>query len=153
MENWKLHMHQSKLVISLFILLVIGLHALPVLQRLQGERQTLWPFMAWGMYRTSRAPGPIRTTLRRVIAVTSTGQRSLVTPGLLGLSSYAFERMYLNAMVEGDPAAAQQLASRLNAMREDLYVELRLESETYSLTELGVVRDDTVALTYPVIKN
>ena len=48
---------QTRTRISLFILLILGLHAIPVLWY-QGERQTRWPFLAWAMYARSFPPGP-----------------------------------------------------------------------------------------------
>jgi hypothetical protein len=143
-------MHHRQLFISLLILLIIGLHALPVLQKLQGERQTFWPFMAWGMYKNSRAPGPIQTEIRRVIAITAKGERATVTTRLSGLSSYAFERMYLKPMLIGDSFAADRLAGRLNLQRQDPFVELRLESETYKITDSGIFKEDNPPMTYQV---
>jgi hypothetical protein len=77
-------MPQRKTLISIVILLVIGLHAVPVLYH--SERGTLWPFMQWAMYKNSRRPGPIDVHQRRILAITSQGQTDTVTPHLLGLS-------------------------------------------------------------------
>jgi hypothetical protein len=145
-----LQMRQRKRFISIFILMVIGLHAVPVLQRLQDERQTLWPIMAWGMYRNARAPGPIQTTIRRVVGTTSKGEEETITPNLLGLSGYAFERMYIKPMRAGHSSAAHQLIARLNLSRDDPFVELRLQSETYRVTETGVVKEDNPVIAYRV---
>jgi hypothetical protein len=144
-------MHQTKVLISIVILLVVGLHALPILQRLQGDRQTFWPFMAWGMYRNARVPGPIRTETRRIVGVTAKGERETVTTDLLGLSSYALERMYIRPMWTGDFSAARQLTDRLNRKRQDPFIGLRLESETYKITDGGVVKEDNPVITYRVV--
>ena len=64
-------MQAPNLFISIMIVLIIGLHTLPVLQELRGSRQTFWPIMAWGRYRksydTSRS---IKTSVRRIIGIT-----------------------------------------------------------------------------------
>ena len=77
-------MPRRKTLVSIVILLVIGLQAVPVLYR--SERGTLWPFMQWAMYKNSRKPGPIDTHQRRILAITATGRSDTVTPRLLGLS-------------------------------------------------------------------
>ena len=59
---------QLKTRISLFILLIIGLHAVPVVFY-QGERQTRWPFLAWAMYSQSYPAGPITVAKRPKVRV------------------------------------------------------------------------------------
>ena len=49
---------QLKTRISLFIVVIIALHAVPVLSYERG-RQTRWPFLSWTMYAKSFPPGPI----------------------------------------------------------------------------------------------
>jgi predicted DCC family thiol-disulfide oxidoreductase YuxK len=64
---WK---YPCKISISIFILLVIGSHALPVLQELLGHRQTFWPIMAWGMYRYAHdGTRPIQAKVLLVVSM------------------------------------------------------------------------------------
>jgi hypothetical protein len=128
------------------ILLVIGLHAVPVLYR--SERGTLWPFMQWAMYKNSRKPGPIDTRLRRLVAITATGRSDTVTPRLLGLSITVLKQRYLAPIAKGDLSSAPELIDRLNRHRDDPVVELRLEGETYTVTDTGIVRTDDPVVTY-----
>jgi hypothetical protein len=166
-------LQQSKQCISVLILLVIGLHALPVLQGLLGKKQTFWPIMSWSMYRGSHSSQrPVQTAIRRTFAVTSAGhefdiesefakpRRSLFNlfPGrieddtdALGLGYFAYARFYLRPMWEGDAHAAQGFAERLNRGREDPIVELRLESETHKVTNSGIIKELNPALVYRVM--
>jgi hypothetical protein len=131
---------------SVVIVLAIGLHALPVLYR--RERGTLWPFMQWAMYKNSRPAGPVEVQQRRMLAVTASGARDTVTPRLLGLSVTVLEQDYLRPMRTGDTSVAPRLLDRLNQGREDPYVELRLESETYTVTDTGLARRSNPVVTY-----
>jgi hypothetical protein len=139
-------MPQRKTLVSIVILLVIGLHAVPVLYR--SERGTLWPFMQWAMYKNSRKPGPIDTHLRRILAITATGRSDTVTPRLLGLSITVLKQRYLAPIAKGDLSSAPELIDRLNRHRDDPVVELRLEGETYTVTDTGIVRTDDPVVTY-----
>jgi hypothetical protein len=141
-------MSRSKVWISIFILLVISLHAVPVLSA--GLRRKIWPFLEWGMYKGSRPPGPIRTVKKHIVGVTLQGKRQEVTPELLGSSHFAIQGLYELPMWRGDSAAAQKLFRRLNRQRGDPFVELRLESATYMVTDTGVARKDNPAITYHV---
>jgi hypothetical protein len=142
-------MRQPKTLISILILLAIGLHAVPVLLD-RGHRQILWPFLVWSMYKDSRPPGPIQGWKTRVIGVTAKGEREQVTGSVVGLSGSALRRMYIQPMVRGDSSAARQLITRLNRERRDPIVELRLDRETYTVTDTGLVRKDDPAITYRV---
>jgi hypothetical protein len=139
-------MPRRKTLVSVVILLVIGLQALPVLYR--SERGTLWPFMQWAMYKNSRKPGPIDTHLRRILAITAAGRSDTVTPRRLGLSITVLKQRYLAPMAKGDLSTAPELVDRLNRHREDPVVELRLEGETYTVTDTGIVRTDDPVVTY-----
>ena len=142
-------MRRPKVFISLLILLVIGLHALPVLSY-QGNRQTRWPFLAWAMYAKSLPPGPIQTMSRRVVGITLKGDRDAVTPELVGLGEPTFRKMYLRALYEGDDSTARALASWLNRQRDDPYVELRLEGEKFTLADTGVVKEELPVRAYRI---
>ena len=135
-----------KTLTSIVILLVIGLHAAPLLFR--SERGTLWPFMQWSMYKNSRPAGPIEANQRRIIAVTAGGRRDTVTTHLLGLSITVLEQRFLRPLATGDSSAAPILFERLNRDREDPVVALHLEHETYTVTDTGIVRTDNPVLTY-----
>jgi hypothetical protein len=137
---------RRKTLISAVIALVIGLHAVPVLYR--SERGTLWPFMQWSMYKNSRPAGPVDTRQRRILATTSRGVTDTVTPHLLGLSITVLRQRYLVPMSTGDLAPAPELIRRLNRDRADPVVELRVESETYTITDSGIVRTDDPVVVY-----
>jgi hypothetical protein len=139
-------MPQRKTLVSVVILLVIGLHAVPVLYR--RERGTLWPFMQWAMYKNSREAGPIDARQRRIVAITATGRSDTLTPSLVGLSTTVLTQRYLVPIATGDLSPAPELIDRLNRHRDDPVVELRLEGETYTVTDTGIVRTDDPVITY-----
>ncbi len=139
----------SKTLVSTVIVLVIGLHALPPMWR--AERGTLWPFMQYAMYKNSRGPGPVQTTDRRIIAVMASGREDTVTTDLLGLSVTVLEQRFLKPLATGDTSAVPVLVERLERVAEnEPVVELRLESETFTVTDTGVTRTDNPVLRYPV---
>src|SRR2546430_1319305 len=106
-------MQGPKLYISIFILLIIGLHALPVLQELRGKRQTFWPIMAWGMYRHSYdSKRPVQASLRHITAITAGGETLQIGAPESGLGYHGFLRFYLGPMSTGDSLAADRLADR-----------------------------------------
>ncbi len=137
---------RHRALVSVVILLVIGLHAAPLL--VHSERGTLWPFMRWAMYKNSRAAGPVQAHQRRIIAITAAGERDTVTPRLLGLSITVLEQEYLRPLATGDASAVPPLVARLNRALPHPVAELRLESETYTVTDTGVVRTDNPVITY-----
>ncbi len=141
-------MRQRRVWISIFILLVIALHAVPAMSRPLKKR--VWPFLDWGMYKDSRRPGPIVAKKEWIMAVTRKGQQEAVTPSLVGSSSFAVGELYVAPMWRGDSSAAQQLFRRLNLRREDPFVELRLESETYTVTDTGIAKRQNPVVTYRV---
>jgi hypothetical protein len=133
--------------ISLLILLIIGLHAVPVLSY-QGERQTRWPFLAWAMYARSYPPGPITVATRRLVATYASGKEEEVTQRLVGLPTPAFKKTYIAPLWKGDSTPAYQLIERLNRGRSDPVVQLRLEGERRLLVDTGVVRETLPVVTY-----
>jgi hypothetical protein len=82
------------------------------------------------------------------MGITARGQRESVTTDLTGVSITSFNMLYLQPMWTRDSSAARQLFSRLNRERDDPFVELRLESETYTVTDSGVAREDNPPITY-----
>jgi hypothetical protein len=141
-------MRQSKVWISILIIFAVGIHAVPVLHR--GMQKRLWPILDWGMYKWSRPAGPIQANKMRVIAITLKGDRQPVTPQLVGSSGFALRALYTKPMWDGDSSAARQLVRRLNRGRTDPFVELRLESEQYLVTDTGVVKQENPVITYRV---
>ena len=129
---------RNKTGISLFILLVLALHAVPVLSY-QGLRQTRWPFLAWAMYAKSYPPGPIVVTLRKIVGTSAAGKSHDVTAALIGLSGPAFRNTYAVPLGNNDSTAARQLMDRLNRGRRDSIVELRQQTTQYRLADTGVV--------------
>ena len=140
-------MRDPKAWISTLILLVLGLHAVPVLSY-QGHRQTTWPFLAWAMYAKSYPPGPIDTMNRYLIGRTSAGRAEPVTAGLVGLSKPAFRNTYLNPLYQGDSTSARELISRINRGREDPIVEVRTVGTRYTLSRTGVITEELPVITY-----
>ena len=129
----------AKTRVSLFILLLLGLQALPLLSY-QGERQTRWPVLAWAMYARSYPPGPIDMDTRRAIATFASGRRGEVTANQVGLPGPAFRKIYVKPVFKGDSAPAYQLMARMNAQSRDPVVELRYEGDRYELVDTGVVK-------------
>jgi hypothetical protein len=142
-------MPRRKTLVSIVILLVIGLHAVPVLYR--SERGTLWPFMQWSMYKNSVPPGPVDAHQRRILAITAGGRSDTVTPHLLGLSITVLKERYLVPIAKGDLSPAPELIARLNRHRSDPVVELRLEGETYTVTDTGIASRDDPEVTYRAV--
>ena len=134
--------------ISALILVIIGLHALPVLSR-QGNRQTRWPFLAWSMYAKSYPPGPVEVVKRRVIGARASGGEEEITYTDVGLPFPTFRALYVLPIEKHDTAAGRALLARLNAARSDSFVTLRLETVRARLAPSGVVWDTLPALSLP----
>jgi hypothetical protein len=137
----------SRTRISLFILLIIGLHAVPVLSY-QGERQTRWPFLAWTMYARSFPRGPMVVVTGRLLATSASGKEEEITPQLVGLPTPGYRQTYLAPLLRGDSTPVDGLIQRLNRERHDPVVQLRLEGERLILADTGVVREALPALTF-----
>ena len=139
-------MRPYKIWISTVILLVIGLHAVPVLHA--GLRKRIWPILDWAMYKDASPPGPIETDRKRIVGITASGRREVISKELVGLSSFALDRLYAKPMKVGDSTAARQLMDRLNRQRQDPFVEVRLEVVTFTATDSGVVKYANPPLRY-----
>ena len=137
---------RRKILASVVIVLVLGLHAVPVIH--SGERDTLWPFMVWAMYKHSRPAGPVEVNQRHILALTASGARDTVTPHLLGVSITVLDQRYHRPLMGGDTSVVPRLFERLNRGRADPYVELRLVSETYTVTDTGLARRENPVVTY-----
>ena len=146
MEAGWLRRHR-RTVISAGILLVLGLHIVPVVY--PSEKTKLWPILDWGMYKDSRPPGPITTYIRHVYAVSGNRERVVVDSDLTGLSRFTLAKLYIRPMAQGDSAAAANLLGKLNEDRkEDPFVEIRMESAQYTVTDSGIVRQDHPLISY-----
>jgi hypothetical protein len=133
--------------VSLFLLLVLGLHAVPVLFY-QGTRQTRWPFLAWAMYAQSYPPGPIEAFTRQLFAISRHGTRRAINYKDVGLSSPGFSSGYLAPFGRGVTAAGRWLVDRLNRVGPDSVAELRLETLRYRLVDSGVALDTLPPVVY-----
>ncbi len=140
-------MRQPKLWASVLIVLALGLHAVPAIQR-PGVRMVTWPFLVWGMYKESRGPGPITADKRRIIAVTESGGREELEAIHTGVSGPTLGRDFLSPMMKGDSVVARRLFRRINTGRSDPFVELRVEVERYTITDSGLVRKDNPIMAY-----
>ncbi len=140
-------MRQPKVWISLLILTVIGLHALPILSY-QGHRQNRWPILAWAMYAKSFPPGPIEALRKRIVTVAASGARSELSPHEVGVSRPTLGKSFTRPLWDGDTATARDLFRRLNRDRADPIVEFRLEGEKYSVSDTGVVKETFPPIIY-----
>ena len=133
-------MSQSRVRISIFILLVLLLHAVPVLDY-KGHRQTTWPILTWAMYAKSHKPGPIETTKRRATVSTSSGDSQLVTSRVIGLNTPALNHLFIVPMWRGDSSAAKKFLGRLNRHRDDPFVAIRIDGTKYKLVDGAVLTE------------
>jgi hypothetical protein len=137
---------RRKALASAVIVLVVGLHAVPVV--VSAERGTLWPFMVYAMYKHSRPAGPVEVNQRAIVAVTASGLRDTVTDRLLGVSVTVLDQRYHRPLMTGDTSVVSGIFERLNRNRTDPYVELDLVSQTYIITDTGLVRRENPVVTY-----
>jgi hypothetical protein len=133
-------MREPRTWISLAILTVIALHAVPVLSY-QGYRQTRWPILAWAMYAKSYPPGPVQTESRHLVGVTQEGKRLEITYWLAGVPLPAMGKAFVRPLMQGDSARATELFHRLNQSRPDPVVEIRVEQERYAVSDTGLVHE------------
>ena len=131
---------------SAFIVAVLALQAVPVAREFTGSRETLWPFLAWGMYRHSSEP-PVETTVYRLRATTNRGVRR-VRSGDAGFERFAFRRYYQVPIGQGDAAAARDLARRLTVRWRTPVREIVAEEVVVTLSGEGV-RERTSARRIP----
>jgi hypothetical protein len=139
-----------KTLISTAIIVAIGMHFVPYLRRGPGQRNVFWPFLSWTMYRDSRPAGPIQAKKRRITGLTRSGQTEEVTAQLAGLGPPALSKLYVRPMMAGDSSALRRFLDRLNQNRRDPFVALRVEDETYTVTDTGLMKQQSPALTYRV---
>ena len=138
-------MPNAKAWTSVWIVVAVSLHAVPVVLR-QGPNATTWPWLPWAMYKDSRPAGPIVAERRRLFGVTESGRTVAVEQDSVGLSRFVVNRTYVRPWLLGDTTAAARLFAHLNQRRSDPLVELRLSVETYDVTDTGmVVRQRTLS--------
>ena len=139
-------MRSPKVWASVWIILAVGLHAVPILLR-QRQYQTTWPWLVWAMYKDSRPAGPIVGERRRLSGVTEAGRQIHIDEDSVGVSRFVVNRTYVMPWLQGDTTAAPRLLAQLNQRRPDPLVEINLSVETYTVTDAGMsVR--TKALSY-----
>jgi hypothetical protein len=131
-------MLNGKIWTSLWIVLVISLHAVPVVLR-ERPNPTTWPWLPWAMYKDSRPAGPIVAERRRLSGVTASGRTVTVEEDSAGLSRFVVNRTYVRPWLLGDTAAAPRLFAHLNQRRSDPFVKLQLSVETYTVTDSRMV--------------
>jgi hypothetical protein len=117
--------------LSAFILVVLGLQAVAVIHELGGGRETLWPFLPWGMFRQSASP-PVEAVRIRIHARTPSGWRR-VGPADAGFDRFAFRLHYRTRLAEGDSAVARELANRLRARWSEPVRVVTAGSDRYTL--------------------
>ena len=138
-------MRNSKAWVSLWIVLAVGLHAVPIALR-QRQNQTTWPWLTWAMYKDSRPAGPIVGERRRLSGVTEAGRPVTIDEDSVGLSKFVVNRVFYRPWLLGDTTAAPRLFAQLNQRRRDPLVEIRLSVETYTVTDSGTaVRKQTLS--------
>ncbi len=128
--------------ITAFIITVLALHVVPVAREFTGARETLWPFLAWGMYRHSSTP-PVETTVHRILARTDAGTRKVRAEDAR-FDRFAFRRFYQIPIAGGDSAAARELAGRLASRWDTPVREILLEEAVVTLSEAGSRERKTV---------
>ena len=140
------------IILSLIILLLLGVqgwaNVAKAIRPSSGLGDRSWPFLAYGMYRHSYGPGTIRTTKQHVIAITSRGNELKIDPHAAGMYGQALQRHYLDPMLSGDPSAPILLTNRLNTGREDPIVALRVERETYAISDAGLIPEGKQSIVF-----
>ena len=138
-------MRYSKAGVSLWIVLAVGLHAVPIVLR-QRQNQTTWPWLTWAMYKDSRPAGPIVAERRRLAGVTETGRPVTIDEDSVGLSKFVVNRLFVRPWLLGDTTAAPRPDPHLPHRRRDPLVDFRLSIETYTVTDSGTaVRKRTLS--------
>lgn len=122
--------------VSLFILVILSLQAVPVMREWTGARETLWPFLAWGMFRHSSGP-PVQADRLRMYGSTRQGSR-LVGAADTGFDRFGFRRYYQRPILAGDSNAVQELAGRLGDRWGVPVDSVVLERTAFTLSREGL---------------
>jgi predicted DCC family thiol-disulfide oxidoreductase YuxK len=148
-------MSLPEILISVLIAFAVALHGWANVAKAivpsswMGDRS--WPFLAYGMYRTSYGPGTIRATKSQLFALTARGDEFKVAPEVTALYGPALNRHYLGPMRNGNRAATRRLADRINIGRSDPVVGFRSDGETYAITDSGVILESRQSVTYSAV--
>ncbi len=162
-------MNRVHWVISLFIVLIIGFHAVPLIQELTGRRQTSWPLMVWGMYRKAY-PSNMKINVKKTFISAKTRHGSILDvapihhPPFFNLVSntyrqdedrillghYGYQRLFVKPMLKGDESAARKLAALLNQDRQDRITHIQIQRELYEMGGEGIEKVDSSIMTYDV---
>jgi hypothetical protein len=134
--------------ISVFILVVLALHALPVLSY-QGAQQTRWPFLVWAMYARSTPPGPIVAFVNQLFAVLPDGTVRKINYKDVGMSAPALAAIYTRPFSRGDSTAGRWLVDRLNRLGPDSVVQVGVRVIRYRLVDSGIAVDTLPDVVYP----
>jgi hypothetical protein len=127
---------------SAFIVAVLGLQAVAVLHELGGGRETLWPFLPWGMFRQASSP-PIEAVRIRIYAETPHGARR-VRPEDAGFDRFAFRLHYRTRLADGDSVVASDLAHRLSARWDQPVREVAAQSTRFTLEGERLLAESSV---------
>ncbi|HKU63282.1 MAG TPA: hypothetical protein VJQ44_18925 [Gemmatimonadales bacterium] len=130
-------MRSPKAWVSLWIVLAVTLHAVPIALR-QRQNQTTWPWLTWAMYKDSRPAGPIEGERRRLSGLTQAGHQVVIDEDSVGLSKFVVNRLFIRPWQLGDTTAAPRLFAQLNQRRRDPLVKIRLSVESYTVTDSGM---------------
>jgi hypothetical protein len=130
-------MQSAKAWTSLWILLAVALHAVPILHN-ERQNQTTWPWLKWAMYKDSRPAGPVVGERRRLWGVTESGRQVRIDEDSAGLSRFVVNRAFIVPWLRGDTTAASRLFAHLNQRRADPLGKIRLSIETYTVTDTGM---------------
>ena len=148
-----MHVSRYHSVISAIILLILGLHvgadaAKALHSSWIGDK--FWPFLAYGMYRQSYQPGVIRATKQHVVALTARKKEIELNSATVGMGGQALYQHFISRMIGGNPTATAGLAERINLGRTDPVIAFRVESESYAITDAGVITEGKRSMVYPV---
>lgn len=133
--------------VSAFILGVLALQVGAVLHEVAGGRETLWPFLPWGMFRQATEP-PVEAARIRIYAETTVGSRR-VGDADAGFDRYAFRRHVRERIAAGDSVAARSLARRLADRWSTPVRAIAVESTRVTLQD-GTARERTTVRRFPV---
>ena len=148
-----MHVSRDQITISVIILLILGLHlwadaAKALHSSWMGDKS--WPFLAYGMYRQSYKPGIIRATKQHVIAITTRKKEIELNRMMVGMGGQALYQHFIGDMIGGNSTTTIRLAERINLDRTDPIIAFRVESESYAITDAGVITEGKRSMTYPV---
>jgi predicted DCC family thiol-disulfide oxidoreductase YuxK len=152
-RNTMVHVPRYRIAISVIILLILGLHlwadaAKALRSSWMGDKS--WPFLAYGMYRQSYKPGIIRATKQHIIAITARKKEIELNRSTVGMGGQALYQHFIDEMIGGNPIAAARLADRINLDRTDPVIAFRMQSESYAITDDGVITEGKRSMVYPV---